>query len=61
MLFVLRYLTRVYVVRARISCRGLCCSCWDIPQGFMFFVLEYPVEVYVVRVGISRSGLCCSC
>ena len=61
MLFVLGYPARAYIVRARIYRRGLCCSCWDIPQGPMLFVLGCPAEVYVVRARMSGRGLCCSC
>ena len=46
MLFVLEHAAGVYAVRARMSRRGLCCSCYNIPQGFMLFVLGCPTGVY---------------
>ena len=50
MLFVLEYPAEVYVVRAKMSRRGLC----------LLFVLVYHAWANVVRARVSRRGLCCS-
>ena len=61
MLFVLEHVAGVYAVRARMSRRGLCCSCNQIPQRLMLFVLGCPAGVYDFHARISRRDLCCSC
>ena len=50
MIFRARISRRVYVVRARLSRRGLCCSCYGVLQWSMLF-LVFKGNAYAFKRG----------